>query len=77
MQLECTCCEISKSRWDELMKGARPVNGAWLRRKIRKALPDLYNKLALDCPNPYEGQCKVTRTHYIYVHSMIEYFIKK
>lgn len=77
MTLECTCRDISGAKWETLMRGARPVNGRWLRFKIRKHLPELYRELLLDFPNPYEGQCKVTRTHYIYVHSLVEYFIRK
>ena len=46
-------------------------------QRIRKELPDLYESLALQYPNPYAGQCRQTLTHYILVHSAIEYFIRK
>lgn len=46
-------------------------------QKIKKEIPNLYNSLALDFPNPYAAQCRSTPTHYILVHSAIEYFIKK
>lgn len=77
MKLEYTCCEITLDKWNDLMKGAKPINYDWLKNKIRKHLPDLYKDLYLDYNNPYGQQSKVTKTHYILVHSSIEYFIKK
>ncbi|KAA5287152.1 hypothetical protein F2Z06_19995 [Phocaeicola dorei] len=53
------------------------VNPALLVKRIKKEIPNLYNSLALDFPNPYASQCRSTPTHYILVHSAIEYFIKK
>ena len=46
-------------------------------RTIKKELPKLYATLSLDAYNPWCGQCQQTRTHYILVHSAIEYFIRK
>lgn len=77
MYLECTCADISVKKWNKLMKGAKPTNGKWLRNKIQKHLPELADALALDFPNPYEENSCATKTHYIYVHSAIEYFIRK
>lgn len=77
MHLECTCCNISADKWNTLMKGSRPINYDWLKNKVRKYLPELYSALCLDYPNPYGWQSKVTKTHYILVHSAIEYFILK
>jgi len=77
MELECTCVGIGMSRWNRLMKGAKPLNYDWLVRRIRKHMPDLYEALGLDFYNPYCEQTRVTRTHYILVHSSIEYFIRK
>ena len=77
MQLECTCREIAINRWESLMKGGRPINYRWLKNKIRKHLPELYGGLCLDFYNPWEDQCRVTKTHYILVHSATEYFIRK
>lgn len=77
MELEYTCNEITLDKWNDLMNGAKPINYDWLKNKIRKHLPDLYKDLHLDCCNPYGQQSKVTKTHYILVHSAIEYFIKK
>ena len=77
MKLEYTCCEITLDKWNDLMKGAKPINYDWLKNKIRKHLPDLYKDLYLDYNNPYGQQSRVTKTHYILVHSSIEYFIKK
>jgi hypothetical protein len=59
------------------MKGNKPLNYEWLRRKVKKHLPELYDSLGLDYYNPYENQTRVTKTHYILVHSSIEYFISK
>lgn len=77
MTFECTCCDISSEKWSELMKGAKPINGRWLRNKIIRNFPELARALALEFPNPYENYCSVTKTHYIYVHSAIEFFIRK
>ena len=77
MELECTCVDIGTDRWNRLMKGSRPLNYDWLVRRIKKHLPDLYEALGLDFYNPYCEQTRVTRTHYILVHSSIEYFIRK
>lgn len=77
MELEYTCSEITLNKWNDLMNGAKPINYDWLKNKIRKHLPELYKELHLDWHNPYGQQSKVTKTHYILVHSAIEYFIKK
>jgi len=77
MELECTCIGIGIDRWNQLMKGNKPLNYEWLRRKVKKHLPELYDSLGLDYYNPYENHTSVTKTHYILVHSSIEYFIKK
>ena len=77
MTLECTCVTISNDKWELLMKGSKPINYKWLVNKIKRELPSLYNDLCLDIYNPYGEQSRVTKTHYILVHSMIEYFIKK
>jgi len=70
----CTC--ISKRKWDAYMDGAVKANGNKIRALIKKFLPDLYEELALQFHNPYEHQCKRTETHFIYVWSEIEYFLK-
>jgi hypothetical protein len=77
MTFECSCNGISVERWNELMNGARRVNYTRLVRKIKQELPTLFQELALDFYNPWENECKQTRTHYILVHSGIEYFIRK
>ena len=77
MYLECTCIGIGIERWNRLMEGNKPLNYEWLRRKVKKHLPELYDSLGLDYYNPYEKQTRVTKTHYILVHSSIEYFISK
>ena len=77
IHLDCTCININQEKWNELMKGSKPINYKWLVNKIKRELPYLYNDLMLDYNNPYADQCRVTKTHYILVHSMIEYFISK
>ena len=77
MTLECTCVTISNEKWELLMKGSKPINYKWLANKIKRELPSLYNDLRLDIYNPYWEQSRVTKTHYILVHSMVEYFIEK
>ena len=77
MTLEYTCAEITTDKWNELMKGAKPINYKWLVNKIKRELRYLYDELSLEYYNPYEKQCKVTKTHYILVSSAIEYFIRK
>ena len=75
MYLECTCTQITQSKWDRLMKGARRASQRKLNSLVKKHLPDLYEALALEFPNPYDYF--QTRTHWILVHSAIEYFIRK
>jgi hypothetical protein len=77
MWLENTCVNITLQEWESYMKGSKPINYEWLKRKIKKHLPTLYNDLCLDYPNPYASHSRVTKTHYILVHSAIEYFINK
>ena len=77
MELECTCSSITCDEWNNLMKKSKPINYDWLKNKVRKHLPELYSALCLDYPNPYGWQSKATKTHYILVHSAIEYFILK
>lgn len=76
IHLECTCVDISQTKWDKLMNGAKKANGAKARQMIKKQLPELYENLALQFYNPYESQTQRTETHLIYVHSGIEYFLK-
>lgn len=59
------------------MKGIKPINYKWLVNRIKKHIPQLYETLALEYPNPYESKCGVSQDYYILVHSAIEYFIKK
>ena len=74
--LEHTCASIDINKWKELMNNSVKANGSKIRRMIKKQLPELYNELALQFHNPYEHQSVRTKTHLIYVHSMIEYFFK-
>ena len=77
MYLEYTCETISLSKWERLMQGARKASYKNLVRLIKKEIPELYSSLSLDLYNPWENDCQQTKTHYILVHSAIEYFIRK
>lgn len=77
MYLDCTCEDITLDKWNDLMKSAKPINYKWLCNKIKRELPKLYSELCLNYYNPFMEQSKITKTHYILVHSAIEYFIKK
>lgn len=77
MDVVGTCSTFSADECERLMRGARRVSYKRLVAKIKKHLPRLYDDLALQYPNPYEDQCSQTKTHYILVHSAIEYFILK
>lgn len=77
MIYECCCEDITFNKWKVLMHGARKCSYKRLISKIKREIPSLYEQLMLDVPNPYAEQCRQTDTHYILVHSMIEYFIRK
>ena len=92
MVYETNCTEITQDKWRELMKYGRKCSyrllTARIKRelpelyhalaaRIKRELPELYHALALQFYNPYAEQCRQTPTHYILVHSAIEYFIRK
>jgi hypothetical protein len=77
MYLEYTCSDITINEWESLMKDSRRANYKNLVRRVKQELPDLYNCLGLNYNNPYKYQTRETKTHYILVHSAIEYFINK
>ena len=77
MYLDCTCYSVSAEMCEHLMKNMRHTNYRNLIKRIKNEIPDLYISLALNLNNPYSKQCGETKTHYILVHSGIEYFIKK
>ena len=77
MEYETNCTQIDITKWNALMKGARKCSYKKLVARIKKEIPSLYESLCLDIYNPWEGDCQQTKTHYILVHSAIEYFIRK
>lgn len=77
MHYETNCTEVSMEQWKELMKNNRKCSYKKLVNRIKKELPELYLSLCLEMPNPYGWQSRQTKTHYILVHSAIEYFIRK
>lgn len=74
-ETNCTC--ITLGEWETLMKGSRKCSYKKLVRRIELELPGLYHELALQYYNPFGEQCKQTKTHFILVHSGIEYFLHK
>ena len=77
MYYDTNCKEVSIDTWNKLMKGARKCSYKRLVARIKREIPWLYERLLLNFYNPYEEACKQTKTHYILVHSGIEYFIHK
>ena len=77
MYLDATCEGLPSSKWEALMKGARRVSYRMLVSRVKSEIPELYRALALNLYNPWADQCRQTATHFILVHSAIEYFIHK
>lgn len=74
IDLECNCTQITQWKWDELMQDHVRASKKEINRLVKIHLPDLYDSLCLDFRNPYDYYR--TKTHFILVHSAIEYFIK-
>ena len=77
MQYETNCSQVTQDESYSLMRGARKCSYRLLVKRIKEELPMLYNSLSLNLYNPWCEDCKQTKTHYILVHSAIEYFIRK
>ena len=77
MFYETNCTQVTIDKWYALMKGAKKASYKRLVSRIKNELPSLYMELSLQFPNPYADQCRQTKTHYILVHSAIEFFIHK
>lgn len=77
MSYDCCCADVTLSEWNKLMEGAKPFDYQTLVELVKKYLPKLYEDLCLWCFNPYAEQCCETPTHYVLVHSAIEFFIRK
>lgn len=74
-ETNCTCVTIDE--WNKLMSNTRPCSYKRLVARVKKEIPELYHALSLNFYNPWENDCQQTKTHYILVHSGIEYFIHK
>jgi hypothetical protein len=74
LELDTTCVECRGGKWNQLMKGAVRANKRAINSLVKKLLPDLYEKLALQFYNPYNYLR--TQKHLILVHSGIEFFLK-
>lgn len=77
MVYESNCTVLTKEQVEEKMKGMKPISYRWLKNKIKRHIPQLYEALSLDFYNPYDYKCGRTKHYYILVHSAIEYFIRK
>lgn len=77
MYYETNCTEININQWNKLMQNNRKCSYKRLTDRLRKEEPYLYRALGLEFSNPYEAACRQTKTHYILVHSAIEYFLRK
>lgn len=74
MTYETNCTLLTMQEWLCLMRRSRRCSYRLLVNRIKKELPHVYDSLALQFPNPYADRCRQTDTHYILVHSAIEYF---
>lgn len=77
MYLEGTCATLTAQECRKRFKYSRRISWEWLKRKIKRELPELYSALSLQFPTLYEAETRSTKTHYIFVHSAIEYFLLK
>ena len=77
MCYETNCTQLRLCEWEKLMNGARKCSYKRLVARVKREIPELYNTLCLNFYNPFEEQCQQTKTHFILVHSGIEYFIRK
>lgn len=68
---------MSNETRDILMKKRQKADYNQIREHIKNHIPELYESLALDFPNPYSSQTWETNICYIISHSMKEYFIFK
>lgn len=76
LDLIATCVDINQRQWDEYMENTVKANGLYIRKLIKKHLPELYDNLCLQFRNPFEHQSKKKNGLLIYVHSGVEYFLK-
>ena len=75
IEFDCTCESISIYKWEKLMYKCLRADKRKINNMVRKQIPYLYNMLSLNIYNPYEYY--KTNTHYILVHSSIEYFLRR
>ena len=82
LQLETTCVGITERKWDSLMENHTRADKYQINKLVKQYLPDLFISLGLNEQslknlswyNPYDYY--KTKTHFILVHSSIEYFLK-
>ena len=75
---ECSCAGIGVDKWDELMKGAKKANKKIVTKiaLLAGVIDEYQAKQELKRPfyNTYNHYR--TKTHIIYVNSLIEHFIR-
>ena len=70
------CMGISIKKWESYMLNTTKANGKKIKSLIKKHLPDLYESIGLEFPNPFEHKSVKKDGLLVYVHSGIEYFFK-
>ena len=82
LEYETNCSAISSRKWEKLMEGSTRADTYKINKLVKEYLPDLFISLGFDLKplkdlswfNPYHYY--KTKTHFILVHSSIEYFLK-
>ena len=74
---ETSCVGIDMDHFDELMHNMKQYSYRTLIKLIQRDEPEMYHDLRLDLLNPWADQCGQTDTHFMLIHSGIEYFFKK
>ena len=77
IEYDTSCTGIDLDEFERLMHNMKQCSYNTLIKLIKRDEPDFYRDLSLDLLNPWAEQCGQTRTHFIFVHSGIEYFFKK
>ncbi len=77
IELFGTCVSMSCEEVEQILDESKKANGSLIRKMIKEQLPNLYEDLSLNVYNEFESQSTRTDEYYIYVHSAIEYFLRR